>query len=195
MAIRRDIWQRIPEHSERVHANISSVQASVMQNLLRRSRMHRTRTGKRIERTPRDIEIFRNLELYRYLRSTFIHTFVGGASQTRFKERLGDLFHEGFIDRPSQQWEFANCRHMPAVYESGHGAQRILRERGIERVEQVTFLAGTAHRQFLHSMMICEILASFELGIRGRPDLRFIAWPDILARAPAHTRASATPFR
>ena len=161
----------------------------------RRSRMRRTRTGKRLEITARDIEIFRLLRRYRYLRSSYIHAFVGGASETRFKERLGDLFHEGFIDRPAQQWELANCRHVPVVYESGKGGERILRERGIEDVEPVTFLAGTARRQFLHSLMICEILASLELGIRLRPDLRFIAWPEILARAPEKTRALAMPFR
>lgn len=141
------------------------------------------------------MKIFRLLTRYRYLRSTYIHAFVGGASQTRFKERLGDLFHEGFIDRPAQQWEFANCRHMPVVYETGPGAQRILRERGVESPEPVTFLSGMAHRQFLHSLMICEILASLELGIRARSGLRFITWPQILARAPEHTRASAAPFR
>jgi hypothetical protein len=157
--------------------------------------MRRTRTGKRLEITTRDIEIFRLLGRYRYLRSSYIHAFVGGASRTRFKERLGDLFHEGFIDRPAQQWELPNCRHVPVIYESGSGGERILCERGIESVEPVTFLAKTAHSQFLHSLMICEILASLELGIRTRPDLRFIAWPEILARVPEPTRTSTAPFR
>src|SRR5580692_9118008 len=74
--------------------------------LQRRSRMRRTRTGRRIELTPRDIEIFRVLARYRYLPSTYIYAFVGGASETRFKERLGDLFHEGYLDRPGRQWDF-----------------------------------------------------------------------------------------
>jgi len=56
-------------------------------------------------------------------------------------------------------------------------------------------LAGTAHRQFLHALMICEALASMELAVRADGRLRFIAWPEILARAPEATRASRTPFR
>ncbi|MEJ0042771.1 MAG: hypothetical protein WDM81_11445 [Rhizomicrobium sp.] len=88
--------------------------------------MKRTRKGKRIELTERDIAIFRLLSQYRYLRSTYIHAFVGGASETRFKERLGDLFHEGYLDRPSQQWEFADARHMPAVHELGERGRRAL---------------------------------------------------------------------
>src|SRR5476651_285895 len=132
----------------------------------RRSRMRRTRTGKQLELTARDIEIFQLLARYRYLPSTFIRAFVGGRSETRFKERLGDLFHEGYIDRPAQQWEFANARHKPAVYESGPGAARILRETGIDTGDRRTFLSETAHRQFLHSLMICQILASLNLGVR-----------------------------
>jgi len=43
--------------------------------------------------------------------------------------------------------------------------------------------------------MICEVLASMELAARADERLRFIAWPEILARAPEATRASRTPFR
>lgn len=158
--------------------------------------MRRTRTGKRIEITARDIEIFKLLERYRYLRSTFIHAFVGGASETRFKERLGHLYHEGgYLDRPSQQWEFADARHRPVVYEIGAGAARALREAGVTVDDVRTFLAATAHKQFLHSLMICEALASLDLGVRTDPRLRLIAWPEILGRAPETTRSSPTPFR
>src|SRR5271154_5374646 len=131
----------------------------------RRSRMRRTRTGKRIELTGRDLEIFRALARYRYLRSTYLHAFVGGASETRFKERLGDLFHEGYLDRPAQQWEFADARCRPVAHELGSGAARVLRdvEDGAGQVR--TALTASAHRQFRHSLMICEALASMELGV------------------------------
>jgi len=157
--------------------------------------MRRTRTGKRIELTARDIEIFKILEKYRYLRSTYIHAFVGGASATRFKERLGDLFHEGYLDRPTQQWEFADARHMPTVHEGGVGSAQALRATGVAREGANTFLANGVHRQFLHSLMICEALASLDLGMRAAPHLRLIGWPEILGRAPEATRLSLTPFR
>src|SRR5882724_8452740 len=161
----------------------------------RRSRMQRTRTGRRIELSPRDIEIFKTLARCRYLRSTYLHAFVGGASVTRFKERLGDLFHEGFLDRPSRQWEFADARHRPVVHEIGTGAVRELRAAGIVADDSWTFLGDAGHHQFLHSLMICEVLASIELGVRSKHDLRFVAWPEMLSRAPEATRASPTPFR
>lgn len=157
--------------------------------------MKRTGVGKRLALTPRDIEIFRALAAYRYLRSTYLHAFAGGASETRFKERLGDLFHEGFIDRPAKQWEFAAARHAPAVYEIGASAGRVLAGQRYQDTHARTFLASTAHRQFVHSLLICECLASIELAARGRSDLRFIGWGEILARAPEATRSSAVPFR
>lgn len=87
--------------------------------------------GKRIELTPRDIATFTHLRNDRHLHFTYLHAFVGGASEKRFKEPLGALFHEGCIDRPDEQWRFANCRYRPAVYELGNGGRRILDSRGV----------------------------------------------------------------
>ncbi len=58
-----------------------------------------------------------------------------------------------------------------------------------------TLLSAPVHRQFAHSLLICACLASLDLAARERPDLRFIAWPEILARAPDATQSSAIPFR
>lgn len=160
----------------------------------RRSRMQRTTTGKRIALSERDIEIFRLLARYRYLRSTYIHAFVGGASETRLKERMGDLFHEGYLDRPSQQWEFADARHAPVVYESGRGARQALCAVG-EGDGESRRTAPPPHKQFLHTLMTCEALASIELAVRASDCLRFIAWPEILAKAPTATQALNMPLR
>jgi hypothetical protein len=159
----------------------------------RRSRMQRARTGKRIALSPRDFAIFRRLREYRYLPSTYIHAFVGGASQTRFKERLGDLFHEGFIDRPDQQWCLSDARCAPVTHEMGEGARRALLARPDSDADARTFLASTAHRQYAHSLLICEVLASIELGARAA-GVRFISWAEILARAPEATQRLAKPF-
>lgn len=158
----------------------------------RRPRATRTRTGKRLEITERDIEIFRWLARYRYLPSTYLHAFCGGASQKRFVERLGDLFHEGFIDRPSRQWDAAGCRYRPAVHELGQGGRRVLGGLGIVE-EPRTWLAPQAHVQFAHAAMTCQILASIELALRQTADVRFISWPEILAKAPLGTQADARP--
>lgn len=157
--------------------------------------MQRTRTGRRLALSARDIEIFKLLSRYRYLRSTYIHAFVGGTSETRFKERLGDLFHEGYLDRPSQQWDFADARCRPVVHELGKGGSNALRACGIGLDGGGGPARAGVQRQFLHTLMSCEALASMEIGTRTTEALRFISWPEILARAPEATRRSRAPLR
>jgi hypothetical protein len=157
--------------------------------------MRRTSSGKKLALTERDFSIFRVLAEYRYLRSTYLYAFAKGASETRFNERLGDLFHEGFIDRPEKQWDLMDARSTPVVYEIGERARRALSERGHPVANARTFLGPAAHRQFVHSRFICECLASIELAAREHTNLRFIAWSEILSRAPASTRSSPIPFR
>src|SRR6267378_2369452 len=56
-----------------------------METPKRRSRMRRISTGKRIELTDRDIELFKLLNRYHYLRSNFLYAFLGGGSETRLQ--------------------------------------------------------------------------------------------------------------
>ena len=139
--------------------------------------------------------IFSYLERYRYLRSTYLFVLAGGASKTRFQERLGDLFHEGYLLRPEQQWQTADARSQPAIHEIAGKGECISRAHGYPAGVRATFLGTRAHRQFAHSVMICECLASIELATRENPNLRFVPWGEILARAPEHVRSDPIPFR
>ncbi len=159
--------------------------------------MRRRSVGKQIQLTERDIELFKLLNRYQYLRSNFLHAFLGGASETRFKERLGDLYHDGrFINRPEQQWQFANSRCMPLVYELDTNGEQVLRDHGLLVHDAALVRNGRMGvcRQFAHQLMICDILASIELGIRQTTNLRFLSWRDILAKAPESTRGLENPF-
>ena len=116
-----------------------------MQAHKRRSRMRRVSVGKRIELTDRDIELFKLLNRYRYLRSNFLYAFLGGNSETRFKERLGHLYHDGqYINRPPQQWQFANCRHMPLIYELDDKGEQVLRQHGLLQSDSPLLTKGRA---------------------------------------------------
>lgn len=164
----------------------------------RRSRTCRQSTGKRIALTSRDLEIFRLLGRYRYLRSTFIHAFVGG-DRTKLIERLGHLYHEGeYINRPAQQWQAVNARYQPAIYELDAKGEAQLAESGLA-VEAATWLGRdrtTRQHQFAHALMICDVLASIELGAHANPSLRFITWQEILAhpRCPHGNHGARQPI-
>jgi hypothetical protein len=133
------------------------------------------------------------LARYRYLRSTYLHAFTGGASEKRFLERLCELFHQGYVARPAQQWQYAQARCQPIVYEAGPRRRHGLT--GDVNLTARTFLSSGAHRQFGHALAICECLASIELATAAHGRVRFIPWPEVLARAPEAARRSAAPFR
>jgi hypothetical protein len=162
--------------------------------------MSRKRTGKRIRLTERDLEVFRLLTRYRFLRSTHLHALAGGRSDKRFVERLGDLYHEGgYIDRPKQQWQAINARYMPAVYELGKAGRSVLVE--YSAAQQSGAAPAGRHgrrpsRHYHHELMICDILSSIEIGARADPSLRFISWSEILAspKMPETTRNAARPM-
>lgn len=166
----------------------------------RRSRMRRVATDKRLQITERDIEVLRLLGRYRYLRSSHLHALAGGQSHKRFIERLGHLYHEGgYVDRPAQQWQAINARYMPAVYELVDAGEQLLVELGAANRNLSPLLRKGRHgaiRQYRHDLMICDILASIEIGIRATGSLRFVSWPEILAspKMPEATRAAANPF-
>src|SRR6185437_1858190 len=160
----------------------------------RRSRMRRESRGKRLVLTPRDLEIFRLLCRYRYLNSEYLHAFVGGQSEKRFKERLGDLFHEGYLDRPQRQWDFAVCHQGPVVYESGERSEQIGQRHFTNLAHPVTFLRAHQHRQFQHSTMICHVLAAVDLLTHRNPAIGFIGWNEILAKGPVSLQSASRPF-
>jgi hypothetical protein len=152
-----------------------------------RSRMHAESRGRRIEVTPRDIEIFSLLDRYRYLPSNFIHAFVGG-NESYHKARMTDLFHEGWLRKPRPQWEAMNARYRFDTYELGHKAGAILADRGSLTQHRM----GTGN-SFRHELMVCLIMASIDLAGK-QIGLSLLSWKDVFALAPPTTRDANAPF-
>lgn len=174
----------------------------------RRIRGRRTPSGKRIVLQPRDIAIFKLLRRYRFLRSTFLWALLPsahrGKSFKRFQDRLTDLFHEtntahegAYLDWPRQQRQTYNARYTPSIYALSPAGEALLDDEGIE-IANVTDLIRSgrmaANREFPHTMMICDTLASIELGTQSAPNIRLVSWQEILAKAPEQTRHADNPF-
>ena len=138
------------------------------------------------------------IAISRYLRSTYIHAFVGG-DKTKLIERLDKLYHEsGYLDRPAQQLESFSARHQPAVYKNTPNAEKVLRAEGrfhSERPMRVGPERNGEQRQFHHALMICDILASIELATKATIRLRYIGCDEILAKAPGATRNASAPLQ
>src|SRR4029077_19925925 len=81
------------------------------------------------------------------------------------------------------------ANHRPLIYELDQRGAQVMHERGIE------YQRTRPPANFAHELMVCQIMASFELGARDT-GVRLITWHDILRsrRLPETTRRSAKPF-
>lgn len=177
-------------------------------SLGRRIRGRRTPSGKRIVLTARDIEILKILKRYRFLRSTTIWQLLPeelrGRSFKRFQDRLTDLFHEtytpyggAYLDWPTQQRQSFDARYSPSIYGLSPIGEAALDEPGIE-LDNVTDLGcsdkRSSDKDFAHMLMICDTLASIEIGTRRTANIRFIPWFEILRKAPPARRQLGGPL-
>lgn len=147
-------------------------------------------TRKTAHLSPHDLVIFAVLARYRYLPSDYIHALVGGSFK-HLTHRLSLLSREPnrFLARPPQQRANAAANHRYLIYELDERGIRVLQERGA-KIERTRPPAN-----FVHEVMACQIMASFELGTREQ-NARLITWRDILDShsLPETTRSSLRPF-
>ena len=153
----------------------------------RKSRHSRSRQKDRFYISEQDLEILRLLARYRYLRTTFIQAHTG-RDRSSVNYALRKLFDQGYIDKPREQRRGYNNLYCPDIYELDGKGNGLLLERGIREFEITRLYRQKVNgpvKNFAHSMMICDALASLELGVRQSPDCQFIGWQEIVARAEA----------
>ena len=140
--------------------------------------------------TDRDVEILKLLARYRYLPADDIHAFVGG-NLKGLTRRLNLLARKPnlLLNRPHQQRQTATSNCQRLIYELDDKGIGFLRDRGLPH------LSKSYHRNFAHELMVCRIVASFELGARRFTSVRLVTWPEIMAseNTPLATRNSSSP--
>lgn len=144
----------------------------------------------------RDYEVLKLLHRYRYLRSSFIHAFVGGSEHT-LKWRLRKMYDEGYIARPQQQMYTADFNYKPLIYELDRKGEAVLSENGdLSPFYRITTRPGreAPRHQYLHDLMICDIMASIELGIKKEKKLKLMTVHEILERASEAAKNSTKPL-
>lgn len=129
-----------------------------------------------------NLETFKALDRYRYLRSNFVAAFHGGSQQHR-KRDLGRLRRRGLLSAPEQQKNSANYRYTPRVYELSPKGKAALIANGLTPTHWV------GERQFWHQLMVADIVMSFEIACKKR-GLRFRHRKDIIGAAPLTFPAS-----
>jgi hypothetical protein len=128
-----------------------------------------------------NLDTFKALDRYRYLRSNFIAAYHGGSAQHR-KRDLGPLRRRGYIATPEQQKNSANYRYSPRVYELASKGKVELLANG------TTPANWRESRQFWHQLMVADIVMSFEIACKER-GLRFKHRTDIIGAQPLQFRS------
>ena len=86
-------------------------------------------TGETIRLKPRDYLVFQKLHEHGPLPTSYLYAFTKhlGSDETGFLKRLNALFHEGYLDRPKQQFNTIDARYNQLVYDQGFQGDFILR--------------------------------------------------------------------
>jgi hypothetical protein len=135
--------------------------------------------------TQRDIEIFKLLNRYRYLRRTFIHALLATPlEQGRLRHRIYSLAAAKYLHEPEQQKRSANYRYTPRVYELSPKGKEVLRDYSIPLIEW-----NASVNEFWHQLMISDLVASVEISCMWR-GLPFKTRWDILGQVPFHLSSS-----
>jgi len=164
----------------------------------RAKRFHRLNNPPPIEVTRRDLNLLAHVARHRFLSSAHLCALDGGSPQNVLRT-LRLLFDHGYLDRPAaQRVALAKEGPRPFVYGLGKAGARILREQGHLVDATVDWReknkrAGTVFIE--HTLAVADFMAGLELSCRGRSDVVLLREDEVLALAPADTRAAREPLR
>lgn len=136
---------------------------------------------------------------HRFLRSTHIIQLMPHRSAVKIQRRLGELFHNGLLDRPRAQLDYyATAGSAPLVYALGnHGALVLAERTGMDRAQiDWTWKNRTAGRIFIdHTLMIADVMVGMERACSRPNTVALMHAQRILDAAPDATRRLANPFK
>src|SRR5207249_443741 len=74
--------------------------------------------------TPRDLEIVRLVARFRFLQARHLHAILGGSAQ-QIARRCGELYHEGYLDRPKNQFGMGALTE-PTIYALTNAGRQLI---------------------------------------------------------------------
>jgi hypothetical protein len=151
-----------------------------------------------MELTTRDLTLLAYVARHRFLTSAHLAALDGGSPQGVLR-CLRLLFDHGYLDRPKAQLAtLHDLGPRPFVYGIGQKGARALREYG-SRIDDGVDWSEKNKRSgaiFLaHTLGIADFMVGLELACRARGDVAIIREDQIIAAAPAETRAAREPLR
>jgi len=150
--------------------------------------------------TDDDVAIIRHVAECRFRRSTDIVRLMNHRPAKKIIERLGVLYHTGFVDRPRAQRDYFNARkERPSyIYALGNRGAALLAELDGTPAPKVDWTEKNRDlgRPFLHHQLaVADALIAFRRTTQMRDDVTFIEPVEILARAPEATQRLDNPWK
>lgn len=179
------------------HSAVTTSHDGARQVASRRARFRRD-NPQPLRLTADDITIIRHVARHRFLRSTHLVRLLPGRSYKKLLERLGGLYHSGYLDRPRAQLDYyATAGSAPIVYAIGNRGANFLGE--VDRLPRAkvdwTDKNRTVGRLFIeHTLLTADLSVGFELAAMRRRDIRLIDADNILAASPEATRKARNPW-
>lgn len=133
--------------------------------------------------TPKALDLLELLYRYKYLRTSFIRQLLDCGEQGIINQ-LKRRREQGYCFKPREQLRGYNNLWSPRIHSITKKGEQLLIEH-----DRHPFKATRLHRakgdapvkNFAHAMMICDTLASIEIGI-NKTDCKFIPWTQIVAK-------------
>jgi hypothetical protein len=173
--------------------------AAAINKSIRRPRFRRCKETPPFQLTERDIEIVREVERHRFLRSTHVSLLLD-APHKKICERLTHLYHAGYLDRPRSQLEYhvhgGGSAHY--VYALGNRGAGLLKERGGAVQGSVDWERKNrdSTRQFLlHALSVAEFRVALAVSCRRRPGVRLLDPAELLQAALERTLSEQNPWK
>lgn len=165
---------------------------------IRRSKFKRA-AAEPMRLTDDDLAILRHIAKHRFLRSTHLALLLPHRSYKKLLERLGALYHNGFVDRPRAQLDYyATAGSAPIVYALGNRGALVLAESdGMDRAQvDWTWKNRAVGRLYIdHTLLTADVIVAAQWATRQRPDIKVISAGTMLAAAPESTRHAENPFK
>ena len=140
--------------------------------------------------TRRDIDLVRHVAQHRLLRSTHLSALVA-APHKKICDRLADLFHAGYLDRPRAQLDYhvRNGGSMAMVYALDARGARLLRDNPFTSASaDIAFKKRDVRRPFvLHTLGIADLNVALQVSLRRHHDLKLVTRDDLVAAHPQKT--------
>jgi len=143
----------------------------------------------------RDIAILKIVKRRRFASTQqiwdLLPTDVRGTDYNTFQDRLLKFARFHYIRRVGKMWP-----GVMAKYEITDKGNACLEERAEKEFYSDTVTPTNKRlprKEFAHTKMIVDVLASIEKGVNADPNVKFISWEEILQRAPEKTRTLDNP--